>query len=220
MPPLQQAEAPAELTALQRWSQEQGFVLGVNINPMPVIKFGGSLDRLIAAHVKAIDRLAASVPGLAVALLPHDVRSGNDDVSAARALGDAVSGRCPVFDGLVKREISAHLMKSAAGCCHAVFSGRMHLAIGALGMGVPVAGIDYLDKFDGLMDHFGIEDLMVPIDDACNADRLGTVMHELCREVVPLTARVQAALPKVRALAERNFEGFPSAVEDKQVVHA
>ena len=105
--------------------------------------------------------------GIDVVLLPHDTRDGAGDRAWAAAVHAALAGRAPAT--LVAAPARAAQAKAMVAVVDAVAAGRMHLAIGALGVGTAVGLHDYQGKVEGLAALFPGADLRValPVDRWC-----------------------------------------------------
>lgn len=96
-------------------------------------------------------------------LIPHDYRGNKNDLTLLKKLSQEVTSDNSL---LIDKKISSAEVKYLCGKLDGVLSGRMHLLIAALGMGVPVIGIDYQKKFAGLMSHFNLgSKLILNMDD-------------------------------------------------------
>lgn len=88
---------------------------------------------------------------LCYVLLGHDDRDKVSDMIVLSKLTTVLSRcipTCVVFN--------ADEIKAIVGELDALVSGRMHLSIAALGQGVPVLGLTYQGKFEGLWQHFSL----------------------------------------------------------------
>lgn len=98
----------------------------------------------------------------------------------------------------------ANELKFFAGEMDAIITGRMHLAIAALGCGVPVGCVTYQGKFEGLFDHFLLKPPVLAPDNV-TVDSL----HELITTVIDqnqyLADKIADRLPVVTALSRRNI---------------
>jgi len=139
-------------------------------------------------------------------LLPHDFRGARGDNACLAPLAQRVA------EALGPRLLhaagpwSAAELKAIAGATDAVFTGRMHLAIAALGQGVPVAALTYQGKFHGLWQHFALStDLLMAPADALDATQLEVLLRRLLDDIEPLGQQVRQQLPQVHALAAANL---------------
>lgn len=185
-------------------------VIGINLHPMLIRNADAEqiqrMVRLMADIVRAVDACGP----LSWLLIPHDYRDaiGHGDGVCLRPLMSKLSAlqgiHCRYFDGMHR----ASTLKALTGHLDGVVTGRMHLAIAALGMGVPVLCLTYQDKFEGLFRHFGLpsEFLLAPVvleNEVTLRDKLTYFIECLPK----LTQQVQLKTPQVLELAESNFKG-------------
>lgn len=144
----------------------------------------------------------------AVLVLPHDRRAGLvGDMVVLSRLHDMLSDRFRDRMHLAPATLDAWEAKALAGKLDLVLTGRMHLAIAAMGMGTPALCTVYQGKFEGLMAHFGIEGLTFPPGDVLTGDCSARLEHVTARRA-ELGARISARLPAIHDLSRRNFEGM------------
>jgi len=86
-----------------------------------------------------------------------------------------------------------------------VITGRMHLAIAALGMGTPVICLTYQDKFDGLMEYFGSEHYLIS-PRSFDPRIFQKLCIDLMSDIDEISSRVRMNLPRVMELAQSNFQ--------------
>ncbi|WP_166642620.1 polysaccharide pyruvyl transferase family protein [Methylocaldum gracile] len=185
-------------------------VVGFNLHPM-LIKEGDQSRRsaMISASVAALRDVAAR-NDVSYLFISHDFRGG--------PLGDeAMLG--PIFEGLQdelgerirywKNHFSAKELKAIAGLTDAVFTGRMHLAVAALGQGVPIVAVTYQGKFEGLFRHFELPGhLAVSPESILDPSRLAPLIDELISSREALASRVADSWPGVEQRALLNIEPF------------
>jgi polysaccharide pyruvyl transferase WcaK-like protein len=119
-------------------------------------RFALLLDVLADGLVHVARRLDA-----AVLLLPsYNVAHEGDDAvceALARRLRDVSVRMALIAD--------PQLYKAVLGHASLIISSRMHPLILAAGMGVPLVGLSYNDKFQGLFDQLGIASRPLPLDE-------------------------------------------------------
>jgi polysaccharide pyruvyl transferase WcaK-like protein len=164
---------------------------------------------MISASVAALRDVAAR-NDVSYLFISHDFRGG--------PLGDeAMLG--PIFEGLQdelgerirywKNHFSAKELKAIAGLTDAVFTGRMHLAVAALGQGVPIVAVTYQGKFEGLFRHFELPGhLAVSPESILDPSRLAPLIDELISSREALASRVADSWPGVEQRALLNIEPF------------
>ncbi|HYE35026.1 polysaccharide pyruvyl transferase family protein [Methylocaldum sp.] len=185
-------------------------VVGFNLHPM-LIKEGDQTRRsaMIDASITALRNVAVR-DDVSYLLISHDFRGG--------PMGDeAVLG--PIFEGLQgelgerirywKDRFSAKELKAIAGVTDAVLTGRMHLAVAALGQGVPIVAVTYQGKFEGLLRHFDLpERLAVSPETILVSSRLASLIDELIASREVLAASIAEFWPRVERRALLNIEPF------------
>lgn len=187
------------------------LVVGFNAHPMLFKQATPeALARLVQSCAQALQKVQAE-RDFAVLLVPHDFRGSSGDGVCLQPIHAALQGTMGDRIKLVSDELTAPELKAVAGELDALVTGRMHLAIAALGMGVPVAALTYQDKFQGLFRHFGLPDsLLLAPEQLQGPDALAHMLRGFLADQAKLKQQVGAALPGVKALSARNF------VEPKQ----
>lgn len=172
-------------------------------DPVVVVNLSGLIERridLVPEFARLIDRLTAE--GTRVALLPHCVREGDDDLAVCRRAAAATTRADRVL--LVERALRPAEVRWVAGRAAAVVTGRMHLSILALTQGTPVVVLRTRGKVEGLARMFGVERYALdPVPGI--GDEVGRALAA-ARDDTTLSARISARLPEVRALARRPFD--------------
>lgn len=187
--------------------RSNAIVLAFNFHPM--LRLDQSPEELEASVQKVADnlrRLLDENPGLAIALLPHDDRQRLSDNYVLRGIYDRLKddySDCLIYDPKVYR---AEEIKAITGLFDGVISSRMHLAIAALGMDVPVMVAEYQGKFRGLFAHFDYPDRYLLTPGEFCGDAFLPAADAFIASLRDLKLRVLAALPKVNDLSRKNFE--------------
>ncbi len=187
-------------------------VLAFNVHPMLVKSAtDADVDRLIAAAATALQRVADERP-VSWLLLPHDYRGVNGDDRCLAPLAARLAALGPRVRHPAE-PLSAAALKAVAGACDGVVTGRMHLAIAALGQGRPVAGLTYQDKFHGLFCHFDLPtEFLMPPSLVVDAGVLTARLLAFDAQAAALQSVVRDRLPQVVALARENLrELLPEA---------
>jgi polysaccharide pyruvyl transferase WcaK-like protein len=173
----------------------------------------GQARELMLDDMSEMLAMLISTRRLSVLWFSHDLRRGRiaeeSDVTIAMALARRVSKKLAGEDChrlFVASDASE--VKRLAGMADLVITGRMHLAIAALGMSVPTIGISYQDKFEGLWEHFGVT--------GCNIDaryfdcrKLEAICVKLLTRLNEERTNIEAHVPKVVELALKNFVSWP-----------
>ena len=133
-------------------------------------------------------------------------RWGDNEVlkSIAAALPDSLAGRCHVVAG---QGLSPGSVRRLVRGLDFVIAGRMHLAIACLAEGVPVAGVTYQGKFEGLFGYFELGDMLIAADAAFEGegDGLAAFAVACTADLAGARERIMHHRERVIALAERNF---------------
>jgi polysaccharide pyruvyl transferase WcaK-like protein/glycosyltransferase involved in cell wall biosynthesis len=213
MPPAESSPSTREVESwigAQRASGRRIMIVSLSRLALVEAKGAGAATTL-AEFADSIVTLM-STRRTSVLVMPHDLRAGpaglDHDVAIAMRLVDLVKARAGDDHCASFVPTTAPDAKRIAGMADLVVTGRMHLAIAALGMTTPVVGIGYQSKFEGLMAHFGRDGAVV---DARRLEGMG--LRDVCGEALaraPATrAAVAARLPQVMALARANFDAWP-----------
>lgn len=183
-------------------------IIGLNLHPMLIRNAHTDQVRLIIDNMTDAVRATNATASISWMLIPHDYRddAGIGDGICLRPMMQHLSAdpsiRCRYFAGVHQ----ASTLKALAGRMDGVVTGRMHLAIASLGMGVPVLCLTYQDKFEGLLRHFDLSpDLLLAPDVLIGRDVLKTKLMHFLSTLPELSHKVRTELPRVLALAEGNF---------------
>ncbi|WP_187794991.1 polysaccharide pyruvyl transferase family protein [Paracoccus amoyensis] len=180
-------------------------VMGVNLSGHTVGTLPGDGVRSVA---QPIIRWLLADPQRAVILMPHDRRGGKvGDGTALTALHDILSADFADRMHSLPVTLDTWEMKAIAGATDLILTGRMHLAIAALGMGTPAFCTVYQGKFEGLMQMFGLEDMTIApsLMDSAECD---AKLARVTRQRQQLSARIQARLPQIVEMSRSNFAGM------------
>ena len=161
-----QPDFSPRLKAVSDWvsgQRERGLrVVALNVNMLPISRQrpGSEQDYL----TRWTDWVSGFISReRAILLVPHDFRGEwSDDAAAERLLARIPSQlRDRVHTPGVR--LTAAETKAMLSLVDLVVTGRMHVAIAALGVGVPAIGYAYQGKFEGIFALFGVESCVRPI---------------------------------------------------------
>lgn len=99
---------------------------------------------------------------------------------------------------------SAPMIKALVKRCDLLVTGRMHVAIAGLAVGVFPVCVAYGDKFEGLYRHFEVDPSFFLLDRGFN--NVESVMGEVFCELTDLRKLIAQNLPMVLSLSRANFE--------------
>lgn len=200
----------ATTVAWMRLQQSQGrVVLALNMHPMlfSQTEASASIERLIESTISTMRDLT-SKHSLSWVLLPHDNRSASGDMSTLSDLYGRFDETLRMHSRLVEAPPRAAEIKAMLANADGAITGRMHLAIAALGQSVPVMTFAYQDKFAGLLQHFNMPNwLVLDAKASTKADFLSRQVEKFVLELPELKKLAQEMLPKVTEAAESTFEG-------------
>lgn len=178
-------------------------VLAFNVHPH-LVKDGNAagLQQLATASTTALARVLAET-NLSFVLMAHDFRERDGD------------GRClaPIHEALVAQGYGDRILyptepfrapelKGLAGMMDGVVTGRMHLAIASLGMGVPIAAIEYQAKFGGLLQHFRYPaDMLISAEEALDADNVYALLKRFHQSLDAMQKLSQEHLTEVKKMS-------------------
>lgn len=159
-------------------------------------------DAWEAAFAWMLNRLHGARPEIVYLLIPHDNRPMFSDLPILRRLSVQIHGST-----LVDTVLNADEIKRILVACDALVAGRMHLSIAALGQGVPVLGLVYQGKFEGLWQCFGLPQstLVTPESFVIAPEMAMKSLNEFVGNLVKLRETIAKALPYVLKLAANNF---------------
>lgn len=212
---LRPSETSPRVRLVREWvrsrSRAGDVVLGVNVHPALAGESGAGQP------TRMIDTVARSLGGLlerralSVVLLSHDDREdiAVDDGACLAAIESRLPGDSRDRIHRPTSRMTAAEVKAIVGTLDAVFAGRMHAVIAALGMGVPVAAICYQQKFEGLFGMFGIrKELLAGADVLSDSDRLAAMLDVLLDDLAVSRAGIHRTLEGVRDAAMANIAPF------------
>lgn len=204
MPPANRDDLDETEAWIARARADGRTLVGVNLSTHALASGKATdSDRIVANLAAQLQNLARQRP-LACLLIPHDIKPRSGDITLLRALERllADSDKLPVRYAETPRP---DRIKRWVGQLDLVLTGRMHLAIAALGSGTPIVSITYQDKFEGLYQHFDlpIADTLQAAD--CLNDTLGKKLESALARHAETRAQITARLPAVRELAARNL---------------
>lgn len=127
---------------------------------LPVATDTARFESLLEALSAALEGLARRLDATILLLPSYNVAHEADDVACA-ALARRMRGRAVGVASIV----DPALYKAVLGHAALVVSARMHPLILAAGMGVPVVGLSYNDKFEGFFDQLGVTPRVLRLDD-------------------------------------------------------
>lgn len=183
-------------------------VIALNLHPM--LRKYNNKDEIKNDAVKVAQNIKTIFdenPVINIILLPHDDRARINDGEMLAAIYNYLlplgySERL-FYEPSVPR---AKNIKAVVALVDGVVSSRMHLAIAALGSGIPVMGTDYQDKFQGLFAHFNLSDEFLLSIDEFFSEKFVSIFNQFFIRIPELKETVNRHKGKVIELAKQNFD--------------
>lgn len=181
--------------------RQLGFKIVV-VNISGLIFSSGGHERSVAQSLEALAH-----DGFRIVLLPHVIRDSDSDMQACRSVY-AAAGE-PDWAFLVETLLSPSQVRGLTEQVDAVFTGRMHLSILALTVGVPVCVMSTHGKVEGLLAAMALEEFLVD-----GPESVGQALTLLVPRLVndrSFADEVSARISVMREAASLNFSPRMSA---------
>jgi len=139
-----------------------------------------SIELFLSIYEEGLVKFLSENESTSLVFIPHDLRGLFNDLNLslilkARLVNKFGAERVDVLE----LECSADEIKAMVSKLDYVFSGRMHLAIAAIGATTPVACVTYQGKFEGLYDFVGLKKSLLIQNNKFNAESLYKVIYDL-----------------------------------------
>ncbi|NDP41122.1 MAG: hypothetical protein GZ089_00130 [Aromatoleum sp.] len=182
-----------------------GRVVGVNLSAIAMEAAGLKRAAIVQVAHDTLERLVAARPATALLLIPHDMRGDASDVNLLRQLAARLER--PAFDvRFLVPPLTARLVKRVCASVDLVWTGRMHVAIAALGQGVPIVAHEYQGKFAGLFADLGLENMLWDTDREPLPAPLTALLVEALDRADALKASIAPKRTALTARAARNID--------------
>ncbi|MDX2240836.1 MAG: polysaccharide pyruvyl transferase family protein [Leptolyngbyaceae cyanobacterium bins.302] len=186
--------------------QRGQMIIGININSTFLKLFEDfNKSNLVTAFVNLIETLGTVNSGLSFLLVPHDSRGEVNDGSLSIDVFTNISTEFKPRVHTIPFPCQAGDIKQIASHIDFAITGRMHFAIACLGQGVPVIGMVYQGKFEGLYQHFGLKGLTVEPSMIFDAESLAHQVQTTLPKLPEIRNTILKNLPGVKALARKNL---------------
>lgn len=194
------------------WIAEQRalgrLIVAVNLNSFFVSDFA-SPDAMIATYKEALEAVAREACPIAVLSVGHDRRGGVSDMTLAERFCEAIAPRIPA--SCLPEGVTAGEVRAASALVDLALSGRMHVTIGCMAVGTPVASITYQEKFEGLYEMWGLSDLWIDRTAAGDPRQLCLLVRRLLARRSEVAETLRSGRGEIVRLARLNFEGVGDA---------
>lgn len=199
----------ASAKACKAWLDDlpkSSVVLGINVN---VLTFNGREEEIYKAISDTVNRYLSENDLRYIVFIPHDFRELQSDWEShkniLKSLPEEQRTRC--FS--LGKDINAWDVKAITKSVDMVLTGRMHLAIAALGQSTPALCITYVNKFEGLLKHFNLDGFdMVLEPEVAYSDPMNTLVkiNKILSDKDEITHIIKESLPSVKKLSSLNLE--------------
>lgn len=194
------------------WAEEQRkqgkIIIGLNFHPMLRCYSGADdikSDAILLSTI--IEKILLQNSDVSLILIPHDNRSRLTDNLMLSTIYDYLKNHKFEQRILYFSEVPrASQLKALCGILDALISSRMHLAIAALGMKVPVMAATYQGKFEGLFQHFGLDSTFLLNPQKFLSDDLIEKFNLFKSSLSELRQKIKERLPLVQELSNKNFQ--------------
>lgn len=179
-------------------------VYGLNIHDL-LARFSpeGTFDKLISS----IASLIISRKDCSFVLIPHDYRKTVDDRVPLQRVYENLDLESRQRVQFLSEPIRAAEIKQICKSLDGVLTGRMHLAIAALGVGTPVMGIVYQGKFEGTLSYFDLDqEFLLSPEQAADYELLKKRFGLWVSAADSISEKIRENLPAVKKLATSNFQ--------------
>lgn len=184
-------------------------IIGLNFHPM-LRSYSGEEDIKIDAQLLAqnVEKILSMHSDVSFVLIPHDDRSRRTDNLMLSTVYNYLKG---LNQGSYRVYYSPEVpraaqLKAMCGLLDGLISSRMHLAIAALGMGVPVMAATYQGKFEGLFEHFGLDDSFLLDPKRFLSNALVFTFDSFIKDLPDLKKQISIRLPLVQELSIANLK--------------
>ncbi len=202
-------------TELLQWLNERRAtgrtLVGLNMSGhtlSPLVERNAGDQSAVVRQISQSVGTLAQGRQLSFVLLPHDSRRHRHALSDVeicalikqelQSMGvDVWAGNVP-FDAAGTKAVCAKL--------DLIVTGRMHVAIASLSVGVPAISMTYQDKFEGLYQLFGLEGMMIQADTCFDSGAFFSATTEALSRLNVLRKQVHFMLEKIKKMSAKNFE--------------
>jgi len=155
-----------------------------------------------------------------VLLVPHVMGGGLDtegDIHACRSVYEKLRDRYGDRLGWIQDNYDQSEIKHVIGQCDFFIGSRMHACIAAVSQHVPAVCIAYSDKFIGVMEAIGIEDMVADARRLSTNEILGIVAESYDRRAA-LRQQLAMKMPQVRKTVLNLLSGMANGRDQETAV--
>ena len=190
------------LKPVEQWMDSNDKpIVGINISGLGEAFNAHSQAQLgeytkIVKHVKAL--------GYRVLLIPHVFWITDGDFEVSQHL---FRSACEDGDFLIVEIFTPAQERKFLQKVNFLVTARMHAAIIALSVGVPVIALETMGKVEGLFELFGDKSYCISRKNGFS-DKVNNRIDYLHENLDQAMREVESRLPSIKALSSRNFEGL------------
>jgi polysaccharide pyruvyl transferase WcaK-like protein len=182
------------------------LVVGINANHQTFVGHqGATVSDLVDIHRATVTDLVRGHPRASVLFIPHDWRGTLTEERFADDILVGLPSDVREHAEVARGPYSAMEAKGLCSTIDLLITGRMHLAIAGLGQALPVVSVPYQGKFEGLMRHFELPELVLDLDRARADGSFTPQVRPLVERRESLAEAVAGRLGEIR---ERSAAAF------------
>lgn len=193
---------------IKQRKQKRQLVFAININAHPIDE--GQRKSYFQAYAYIIEQLLSENENMNFVLLPHDIRGNVSDVVSLLSTKEMLSVKSLEKVHMLNPPFDAWEIKAIMKGIDLVITGRMHLAIAALGQGIPVICSVYYGKFEGLIEkYFNLTNCLVePLSILNDPDNLKETIDNAMKNHKHLVEIINKSQKVVLKRSQSNFDGI------------
>ena len=185
------------------------FIVGFNFHPMLLNDVTtDNLNKVAVMISNLLLEIITRYPNVSFVIIPHDNRDCVSDCQILGLIADNIYKNIidPQRVVYINNVYHAKQIKYITGLMDMLICSRMHLAIAALGMGIPVMTANYQGKFTGLFDLFQIPNkYILDLQEMCSHTLINR-FDEFYAEYEHICDTVKNNKKKVLELSSINFK--------------
>jgi polysaccharide pyruvyl transferase WcaK-like protein len=182
-------------------------VIGVNIHPLilePTERH--NIQRVVTNFADILIPLMKE-KSVSLVFMEHDFRGESADILCLKPLQESLAAQEAPHLYWPSTHMSAAELKATCSLLDMVISSRMHLMIGAIGVGTPVFGINYKDKMEGLLQHCELDTSYLCTAKELLADKSACLkkMARFVDDEPQIRQTLQDKQPTIKAMSSKNL---------------
>jgi polysaccharide pyruvyl transferase WcaK-like protein len=193
---------------------ENKKVIGFNLSSHALVKIQNPKDQqlLVDKLSDSLEKLYDECGGQVCFVgLPHDIRDlpeGPSDVELVKTVINSLPQNIQADTKIISEPFKGADVKAICQYLDLVVTGRMHLAIAAMGQLTPAFCLTYQGKFEGLFKHFSMSPLTLAPSEAIEGEKLYYEISNILPQLQQLSQHIERKLPEVKEMSKRNFHAI------------